>query len=156
MISRKIEDFSTKAAHYFESRSLYDHPITGELTAYAIMPSTPGFVGRRNIYHQVVVHEFAHAIADPIASQWLSGNFRFWAMANETFRRDRMHEIYTTLRMVAYEYVTRAFEILYFVDNGNQNIAALFQQQINRGFANIVEVFDMLMRHIGRYEMVQE
>jgi len=101
------------------------------------------------------IHEFAHAFANPLAAQWHSSCLDFWALTRETHQRGFVDPAYATTRIVAYEYVTRAFTILYFADNSDRNIQALFQIDRMHGFRNIREVFDMLMRYLGRYELIQ-
>jgi len=105
----------------------------------------------------VTIHEFAHSFGNALADQWIDdGNFDFWLLALDTSRRGpRGYEYSRNVRIMAYEYIVRSLTILYMLDNTNQRLDSLFQRDRNLGFRNIAEVFDMLMRYLGRYELIQ-
>ena len=103
----------------------------------------------------VTIHEFAHSFGNELAAQWLRNCLDFWSLTRETLQRGFVHPAYARVRIVAYEYVVRAVTILYMLDNTSQSLPALFQRDRNQGFRNIAEVFDMLMRYLGRYELIQ-
>jgi len=135
------------AAWLYDGYSIYEMIVYSNLSHWS----------QRSIWdhYETVIHEFAHAIGNPIARRWFSLGSDFGALVMDSFRRGRINSMYYSPRSVAEEYVTRALTILYFVDNTDRNIQTLFQLERNQGFRNIVEVFDMLMRYLGRYELIQ-
>jgi len=133
-------------AAWFENDNLYEKVVYAALSA-----------GINHILyssHMVVVHEFAHAIANPIADRWFSQDLQFWTWARASAATSPVSS-YQRSQQKAQEYVTRALTILYFLDNTNRNLQTMFTQERRQGFYHIAEVFDMLMRYLGRYEMVQ-
>jgi len=134
-------------AAWFENENLYEKIV------YSTLPSGTRY--SPSTCHLVVVHEFAHAIADPIADRWFSQDLQFWTWARASAALAPPNAIYQRSQQKAQEYVTRALTILYFLDNTNRNIQTMFNQERREGFRHIAEVFDMLMHYLGRYEMVQ-
>jgi len=129
------------------AQTIYDEDFNLKI-AYAVLGSE-----NRNL--TTTIHEFAHSFGDTMAAQWFSSCLDFWSLTRETLQRGSVHSIYATSRMVANDYVARALTILYMLDNTNQRLASMLQRERNRGFGNIEEVFDMLARYLGRYELIQ-
>lgn len=116
---------------------------------YAAVQATSNFT--HSWYHDLVIHEFSHTMGNPLAAQWMreSGNpLISWSF--HTLRSGQMIPGHAVHFVVAYEYVTRAFEILYFVDNTERSLDGLFTQHRAQGFGHIAEVFNKVMYHIGR------
>jgi len=133
-------------AAWFENENLYDK----------IVYATSGACVSRTHFmasHMTIVHEFAHAIADPIANRWFSQDLQFWTWARSS--AGSANTFYPRSQQKAQEYVTRALTILYFLDNTNHNLQTMFSHERREGFHHIAEVFDMLMHYLGRYDMVQ-
>lgn len=121
-------------------------------SVYAVLSSN---LGSSATGYRILIHEFAHSIANPIAERWFQNNLDFWLLVRETQQRGLVSYIYGTQMIIAYEYVTRAFTILYKYENTNTNLQAEFQIERRDGFGNIAEVFDILMHYLGRYELIQ-
>jgi len=99
-------------------------------------------------FYNILIHEFAHSIGNPIAEQWYAENeeFRSWAH----YSLDAVRQIvpaYNSSLIIAFEYVTRAYTILYFAENGGINLVQAFLYEISQGFHHIQEVYAMITEH---------
>ena len=94
-----------------------------------------------------LVHEFAHGFANPMAEAWLRENSEFRNWVNTSLESGRIHYVYNNHRRVAHEYVTRAFEILYMVENTGANPSFLLLVEIDNGFLHIQEVYALITAH---------
>jgi len=128
------------------SRNGYGASVFGDTPAdevvYGGIPTSVDFRG----FHSWVIHEFAHAIANPIADVWYLENaeFRGWAISSmDTVR----YPAYSTSLIWAYEYLTRAFTILYFVESHDEDLVDLLISERRMGFDNIEYVFAMIAEH---------
>ena len=117
--------------------------VAGLLVAYAGMPAAELYI---DWYHQFLVHEFSHSFANPIAYVWYEENEDFRRWSRDTVDTQRMPH-YPTGRIIAGEYVTRAFEILYMIENRDGNLLHLLLQQVAHGFPYIEHVFAMITDH---------
>jgi len=120
-------------AAWVEGETAYDRFV------YAMLPYAADFIG----FHRFIVHEYAHALGNPIADVWYAQNdeFRHWATVSIDPVRNPGHAISFVM---AGEYVTRAFEILYLVENHNANLAVELLQQMQFTFPYMAEVFAMV------------
>jgi len=128
-----------------------DNGNISEKIVYAAISTDANHMIRES--HMGIVHELAHPIGNPIGDRWLVQDLQFWSWVRVSVASPRT--IYPRTHLKAQEYVTRALTILYFLDNTNRNLQTMFTQERRQGFYHIAEVFDMLMRYLGRYEMVQ-
>jgi len=97
---------------------------------------------------QTTVHEFAHSFANPIAEAWYSENEDFRnLMRSATSTVMRYNPFYPYSITVAKEYVTRAYTILYLVENHDKDLLRLLLNEYNIGFRNIETVYAMITEH---------
>ena len=97
---------------------------------------------------QITIHEFAHSFANPIAEAWYEEDEVFRnLMRNAESTVVRSHPFYANSMIVAREYVTRAFEILYLIENHDEDLLSLLLEQYNIGFRNIETVYAMITEH---------
>jgi hypothetical protein len=101
----------------------------------------------------VLIHEFCHSFANPLADEWYAANpqFRQWSV-NALDRN--LHPNYwmpdNNGSVMAKEYVTRAFVILYYIENNNQAMVDyLLQEERNGGFPDIDRVLEMVKEHVN-------
>jgi len=120
-------------AAWVEGETMYESMV------YAKLPYLEDFNG----LHRLIVHEYAHALGNPIADVWYAENdeFRRWATTSVDPARNPGH---ARSDIMAGEYVTRAFEILYFVENHNANLAIELLNEIQFTFPYMEEVFAMV------------
>ena len=97
---------------------------------------------------ETVIHEFAHSIGNPIAAAWYADETK------EEFRRLSYDSIdlgrlwfYPTSEIMAAEYVTRAFTILYMVEAHGDDLVPWLMTEIMRGFIYIETVYAMITEH---------
>ena len=109
---------------------------------YAVLPVTEYY----GDFLAFVIHEFAHSFANPIADAWYEENEDFRRMSDDSVDLVRMWW-YGTGLIMAREYVTRAYEILYLVENHDENILFLLLEQAAGGFPYIETVFAMITDH---------
>lgn len=112
--------------------------------AYAVIPGGEDY----SRLLETVIHEFVHSFADPIADAWYADE------ENSEFRRLSGHSVnpigmpfYGTGALMAREYVTRAYTILYMVENHNAHLAFSLMSEISNGFPYIETVFAMITEH---------
>jgi hypothetical protein len=91
----------------------------------------------------VVVHEFCHAIANPLATKWYQSDAGFRRMSDDSVDLVR-YPFYNTGLIMACEYFTRVFQIKYMYENTQSSLASLFDAEINNGFPYIKEVYDFI------------
>jgi hypothetical protein len=89
----------------------------------------------------VVIHEFCHHFANPIAAEWYKDNNDFKKLCDDSINLD-INPQYGIGQTIAGEYITRAYVIKYFADHNSTG--DLFQSDINGGFPYIKEVYEML------------
>ena len=93
----------------------------------------------------VVVHEISHAIGNPLAEKWLAENDEFRILCEEAEKPPN----YISALNIAYEYVTRAYTILYMLENEDEDLLPiLLDAEEHMGFSRIKEVFDMLKAYL--------
>lgn len=121
----------------------------GELLAlYAAIPGTHNFSG----FMPFMVHEFVHGFANNIAAEWYAENEIFRQMSTGSIDLIRM-PFYPTGLIMGFEYVTRAYTILYMVENEGVNPIFLLLNEKAMGFPNIGYVYAMIT---GEYLLGQD
>ena len=109
---------------------------------YAALPVTDDYKG----YLSFVVHEFSHAIGNPLAAVWYTENPEFRHWADSSVDLDRYPE-YANGFTMACEYVTRAFVIKYMADTAKMDLMQLFHAEKSQGFPYIQNVYAMVTAH---------
>ncbi|MCL2704012.1 MAG: DUF4932 domain-containing protein [Defluviitaleaceae bacterium] len=109
---------------------------------YAVLPVT-GYYGD---FLELVIHEFAHSFANPTADAWYGENGEFRRMSDDSLDLLRLH-YYGTGQIMAREYVTRAYTILYMAENHDADIMFLLLDEIAAGFPYIEAVYSMITDH---------
>jgi hypothetical protein len=94
----------------------------------------------------LVIHEFAHAIGNPLAETWYAENAEFRRWSDDSVDLTRWPQ-YANGRIMANEYLTRAYTILYMIENTETNLFQLFQSEKASGFPYIQEVYAMITDH---------
>ncbi|MCL2620488.1 MAG: DUF4932 domain-containing protein [Defluviitaleaceae bacterium] len=117
--------------------------LDGRTYTYAGMPSHPTYEG---FFHQFVIHEFAHSIANPIADVWYEEKEEFYRWSNDSLDLVRF-PAYSVGLIMGYEYVTRAYTILYMVENHEVDLVPLLFAEILGGFPYIEHVYAMITDH---------
>jgi hypothetical protein len=94
----------------------------------------------------IVIHEYSHAVGNPIALKWYTENeqFRIWSDSSVNIER---FPFYRDGLYMAFEYVSRAMTILYLIENQNGQLARLLLEEKLAGFPYTQEVFAMLTDH---------
>ncbi|MCL2046988.1 MAG: DUF4932 domain-containing protein [Oscillospiraceae bacterium] len=109
---------------------------------YAALPSATDYSG----YISFVIHEFTHAIGNPIAEEWYTQNEEFKRWSDDSVDLTLMPN-YSSGMVMAFEYVTRAYTLLYLYENMNGNMYQLFHSEIASGFPYIQQVFALITDH---------
>ena len=95
-----------------------------------------------------IIHEFCHSFGNPLAHQWYQERADFRAMCDDMSDPNQQPQ-YSTGLIMAGEYITRAYNILYEYDHGHR--AGLFDYDKNyAGFPYIIDVFKMLVVYENR------
>ena len=113
-----------------------------ETIVYAALPGSRDYSGFRCF----VIHEFAHAIGNPIAKVWYLENEDFRRWSDDSVDLIRM-PFYSSGMIMAFEYVTRAYTILYMVENTDADLLQLLRAEYLNGFPYIQEVYAMITEH---------
>jgi len=101
----------------------------------------------KNNRSTTIVHEYAHSWTTPLASEWYATNaqFRQWVDESIPFAYDPS---YANAYQMRNEYVTRAYDILYFIEHGEQSYAdRAINNEIGRGFIYLREVIDLVIEY---------
>lgn len=124
---------------------------SGEWVAYAGIPVMPLNADGVNHVRSIIAHELAHSFSNPMAEIWYAENEEFRGWVHSTLQRNEQQMLqkgYGLSIIVAFEYVTRAHETLYMVENTNSNLWWLLaQQRFNHGFRYIENVYAMVTGH---------
>jgi len=99
-----------------------------------------------------LVHEYCHSFANPIAEKWYKENSDFRKLCDDTAATNKI-PWYQQPITFAYEYVTRAYNILYDSQHGEKNFEMLFARERScsgfEGFPFIECVYDMVLEFEG-------
>lgn len=92
-----------------------------------------------------IVHEYCHSFANLIAHKWYKENVEFRQWCDNTVNPETM-PFYSTGEIIAGEYVTRAYNTLYYAEHGYATIS-LFLNEKMQGFSYIEEVYALITEH---------
>jgi hypothetical protein len=110
---------------------------------FAGMPVAENYGSR---FEQFVVHEFAHTFANPLADIWYAENIEFRRWADDSVD-EIMNPAYASGIIMAYEYLTRAYTILYMTENHRSSLINLFLAEMSAGFPYAESVYALLTDH---------
>ena len=94
-----------------------------------------------------IVHEYCHAFANPIATKWYNENVEFRKWCDDSVDEVNM-PYYNSGIYMAYEYVTRAYNVLYEVEHGkdySEWIKTVRNMEIKDGFPYMEQVYSMVL-----------
>ena len=89
-----------------------------------------------------IVHEFCHSFANPIAHEWYKENEEFKKWCIETVDPEKLPS-YNNGKIIAGEYVTRAYNVLYEAEHGRTPFPILLSEK-GQGFPYIEDVYAMI------------
>jgi len=112
--------------------------------SYAVLPGSADYGDLWML--EFAVHEFAHSFANDIAAAWYEENEEFRRMSYDSVDLVRM-PFYSHSLIMAFEYATRAYTILYMVENHDVLLCHQLLGEITRGFPYIEAVFAMITEH---------
>jgi hypothetical protein len=97
-----------------------------------------------------IIHEFCHSFTSPLAELWYYENERFRELSHASIDWEKLPH-YATGKIMAMEYLTRAYTILYKVEHERALLPLLLQEKAN-GFPYIEEVYALITPHeaVGR------
>ena len=124
----------------------FTNQSTNEKTVYAIVPTHLSYLKAHHL--PILIHEYVHPFADEIAYEWFWSNCKFRDWSVETFNNMTDLALLRSPLIIAKEYLTQAYTILYLVENTNMSLSRLLY--INRfllGLTYIQEVFTMITQH---------
>lgn len=90
----------------------------------------------------VVVHEYCHSFANPIALKWYEENSEFQKWCEDTIDPLKLPS-YASGQTIAGEYLTRAYNTLYYTDHGYAPLPFLLAEK-KQGFVYIEDVYAMI------------
>lgn len=90
----------------------------------------------------MIVHEYCHSFANLIAHKWYEENPEFQTWCNNTLDPVKLPS-YGNGKTIAGEYVTRAYNTLYYAQHGYAR-PPLFYGEKGQGFSYIEEVYGMI------------
>jgi len=122
---------------------VYNSESVGRI-AYAAIPARSGHRGS----HSFIIHEFSHSLGNPLAEIWYTENENFRQWAGDSVDHINMPQ-YALSMIMAYEYVTRAFELLYMMENTESNWRMYLINFRFTGFPYMEYVLDILIDHIS-------
>jgi hypothetical protein len=93
--------------------------------------------------HGVCVHEYCHSFANPLADKWYQENEEFKAWCDGSVNRRDM-PFYGHGTIMAREYVTRAYAILYSAQHGRDTGGQISKEK-EIGFKSIEQVYEMIL-----------
>jgi len=112
--------------------------------SYAVLPGSADYSDQWML--EFAVHEFAHSFANDIAAAWYEEDEEFRRISYDSIDLVRM-PFYSQSLTMAFEYVTRAYTILYMVENYDAELSHQLLGEIARGFPYIETVFAMITDH---------
>jgi len=108
----------------------------GGKTVYAGMAVNP------KVSTWTIVHEYCHSFANDIAKKWYAENAEFKRMCDESVDK-KVQPLYASGLIMGFEYVTRAYEKLYWQEHGD-DIEPMFAAEIKQGFKYIKNIYSMI------------
>jgi len=103
-------------------------------------------------HNSAIVHEYCHSFANPIAEKWYNENGDFKKLCDDTADMKKI-PWYRAGLTYGYEYVTRAYNILYDcqTQQGEADLQALFARgrdaETKDGFPYIQQVYELVQLH---------
>jgi len=94
-----------------------------------------------------IVHEYCHSFANPLANKWYEENPEFKKWCDDSVNMEKM-PYYSQGWVMAWEYVTRAYNILYEVQHGGNLEEWLSKErdhQFKDSFKYIEQVYNMVL-----------
>jgi len=91
----------------------------------------------------VVIHEYCHHFANPIADNWYKTSIEFKQWCDDSVDPETM-PFYGQGFIMAREYVTRAYTILYGAQH-EKDMSGQFSEEKNIGFKHIEQVYGMIL-----------
>ncbi|MCL2696555.1 MAG: DUF4932 domain-containing protein [Oscillospiraceae bacterium] len=106
-------------------------------TVYAKVPNCDDY----SLFKQAIIHEFCHSLGNPDLLYIENNQFQKWSDDSVNIQ---LHPGYPFGSIMAREYITRAYTILYFVENYDINPLLLLYAEKEAGFPYIEEVYAMI------------
>jgi len=102
-------------------------------------------------HNAALVHEYCHSFANDIAEKWYKENARFKKLCDDTATLNTI-PWYKKSITFAYEYVTRAYNILYDFQHGEKDLQMLYKREsdtggIENGFPYLEQVYEMVLEY---------
>jgi len=119
--------------------SLWEDAYGTISASYSIVPGRYNYTGVD--WLRLTVHEFNHTFANPIAARWYEENEAFRELSRASVGSIPWYPQSLTM---AFEYVTRAYDILYLVENEDADPIPLLLDEMINGFPYIETVFAMI------------
>lgn len=113
------------------SRHNYSATVNNTLIYYAV--TSDG---------SAIVHELCHSFANPIAHKWYEKNAEFKKWCDDTINPVKLPS-YTNGKIIAGEYVTRAYNTLYYTDHDYALVQLILAEKGN-GFPYIEDIYAMI------------
>jgi len=92
-----------------------------------------------------LAHEFAHSFANPIAQAWYGQDAKFRKLCDDSVDAGNL-PFYANGMVMAFEYVTRAYDALYMAENFGGAAGRYLRAHKKRGFKHIEEVYALVAK----------
>ena len=112
-------------------------------TVFAAIPATSRHF---TLYYAPTIHEWAHGFANPIAEKWYEENEEFRLLCDSSVDFENL-PYYAIGETMAREYVTRAYETLYFAEVLGLEVMPMLLVEIEEGFPYIEKVYSMITEY---------
>ncbi|MCL1916869.1 MAG: DUF4932 domain-containing protein [Peptococcaceae bacterium] len=100
-----------------------------------------------NVSTRTLVHEYCHSFANPMALSWYADNAEFRQWCDDSVNTEAW-PMYSTGDIMAREYVTRGYEVLYMVEHSKIPLPFLLAWHQGLGFSYIEDVYAMITPHV--------
>jgi len=128
------------------SRNCYAGTVYGVSSHNNIVcAALPGLKEYSKDYASFIAHEFAHSFANPIADALYEGNREFRKWCDDSVNLELL-PFYPEGKHMAHEYVTRAYDTLYMIENFGANIEQDLNYHKKQGFAHIKDVYALVTK----------
>ena len=91
-----------------------------------------------------VIHEYCHSFGNPLAEKLYNDKPEFKKLCDNSVDLEKM-PYYNSGSNMGMEYTTRAYNVLYEVQNGSKKLEEALAKEINEGFPYIEEVYKMIL-----------
>jgi len=125
--------------------NLNNRIVTAALPVFPV--NTMTYLLLRKNMIKVAIHEFCHSFGNIKADIWYNEDNSFRKLCDESIDEKKLSN-YATGNIMAREYVTRAYTILYFAQHGNKNdiVARMINTDRDQGFIYIEQVYEMIAK----------